>query len=122
MADGLLNHLLNCYANVLDVAVLHAEREARFAVKSALRRIGKQFRERGFYLLNLVGLRRGLHSCLNHGITIATVQINTIRDFWPLAILLVRRCHTCEPRDFFAPARSPSQDADSTFAATARRG
>src|SRR3954464_15564626 len=68
---------------MLDPPVLYAEREAGLPVKSALRTISDQFRERRFNLLDLVQLRRRLHSCLNHGVTIATVQINTICNFWP---------------------------------------
>jgi hypothetical protein len=39
-----------------------------------------------------------LHACLNHGVTIATVQINTIPNFQPLAIFFVERTSV---RSFF---------------------
>lgn len=82
---NLFNHSLNRDADVLDVAVLHAQRESCLSVKTALRRLGEQFRQGGFYLLNLVRLRRGLYSCLNHGVTIATSENSSTRIFGHLS-------------------------------------
>jgi hypothetical protein len=56
------NHLLDRHADVLDDSILHAERETCLAVKTSLRGIDKQLSQRGFRLLNLVELRRGLYA------------------------------------------------------------
>lgn len=86
----LLNHSLKRDADVLDPAVLYAQRDACFAVKPSLGGFRDQLCQCRFDLLDLIQLRRSLYSCLNHGVTISREHLDTIRDFWPPSIFRQR--------------------------------
>jgi hypothetical protein len=84
-ADRLSNHSIHRDAQVLDVPVLHADRNARRAVKAA--RLGGR-EQLGKLRLSLGSLcRRGsAWAFSDHAYIIATVKIDFINDFWPPAL------------------------------------
>src|SRR5687767_12079478 len=79
----LFDHSLDRDANVLDVAVLYAERQSGFNKKPTPRGVCNQLRECLLNALDHIRLRRGLDSRLNHGVTIADVTEHFYTTFGP---------------------------------------